>query len=100
TGEPLVHGIFGYHWLIYTMETLPYTTSWRTVGVGGFVAMAFCSNCGKSVTGAFCVNCGSQVNAAAASTAPGVPPSQPQAAAPRKGVSPIVWILGIIAGIF
>jgi uncharacterized membrane protein YvbJ len=57
--------------------------------------MAFCSSCGKQVTGTFCANCGSQVGSAS-SAAP--PPAA--AALPRKGVSPIVWILGIIAGIF
>ena len=56
--------------------------------------MAFCGSCGKPVTGAFCANCGSQVGAPASSAAP------PVAIAPRKGVSPIVWILGIIAGLF
>ncbi|MBI2680913.1 MAG: zinc ribbon domain-containing protein [Candidatus Solibacter usitatus] len=58
--------------------------------------MAFCSSCGKQVTGTFCANCGSQVGAASSA------PTAPQAAAapPRKGISPIVWILGIIAGIF
>ena len=60
--------------------------------------MAFCSNCGKQVTGAFCQSCGSQVGAASGAVPP--PPSQPGAIAPRKGVSPIVWILGIIAGLF
>jgi hypothetical protein len=58
--------------------------------------MAFCSSCGKPVTGTFCANCGNQVGAA--SSAAPQPPAG--AAPPRKGVSPIVWILGIIAGIF
>jgi hypothetical protein len=55
--------------------------------------MAFCSDCGKPVTGVFCANCGNQVGA-------GAPAAPPAAAALRKGVSPIVWILGIVAGIF
>ena len=58
--------------------------------------MAFCSSCGKQVTGTFCANCGSQVGAASSAA----PPATAVAAPPGKGISPIVWILGIIAGIF
>jgi hypothetical protein len=79
--------------------------------------MAFCTNCGASVAGAFCVQCGTPVRAgtgpAAASPAPAAPsqpyqaPGQPypqavpvpSAAAPKK-ISPLVWVLIILAGCF
>ena len=77
--------------------------------------MAFCTNCGATVSGAFCVQCGTPAkNAAGQSSAPlpttgtaaaGAPsgPVTPQpiplAAAPRK-TSPIVWILVAVLGFF
>ena len=72
--------------------------------------MAFCTNCGASVNGAFCVQCGTPVRAGAAPAAgppPAPSPSQPYppatplpaAAAPKK-ISPLVWVLIIVAGCF
>ena len=80
--------------------------------------MAFCTNCGADVTGKnFCVSCGKPVGSAQPAAAPAQPaspsPAQPVYAAappppagapvapmPRKGVSPIVWILVGIFGFF
>jgi hypothetical protein len=50
--------------------------------------MAFCTTCGRAVSGRFCETCGGAVGAAAAPVSGPVP----AAAAPRK-TSPIVWIL-------
>jgi hypothetical protein len=49
--------------------------------------MAFCTNCGASVSGAFCSNCGRAIT----STEAGAPP--------RRGTSPWVWVLVILLGI-
>jgi len=51
--------------------------------------MAFCTTCGRAVSGRFCETCGSAVGAAAT---PAAPPPTAAPAAPRK-TSPIVWIL-------
>jgi hypothetical protein len=67
--------------------------------------MAFCTSCGATVQGAFCQQCGTPLSAA---VAPSATPQQaapqqfaPQQAAPVKGkISPIVWILIVVAGIF
>jgi hypothetical protein len=65
--------------------------------------MAFCTTCGATVQGAFCQQCGTPSSAAAA--APAAVP-QPQAAAPvapapvKGKVSPIVWILLAVVGVF
>jgi len=50
--------------------------------------MAFCTTCGRAVSGRFCETCG----AAAGTAAPPPAPPAPVPAAPRK-TSPIVWIL-------
>jgi hypothetical protein len=50
--------------------------------------MAFCTTCGRAVSGRFCEICGVAVGTAAAPP----PAAIPVAAAPRK-TSPIVWIL-------
>jgi len=61
--------------------------------------MAFCTSCGATVQGAFCQQCGTPSSAAAAQAA--APQTFPVAAAPVKGkVSPIVWILLAVVGIF
>ena len=91
--------------------------------------MAFCTNCGASVTGAFCNQCGTKVGAAATPSAtaaaaqpvPPPPPAQPKpspgplsaqpmqpapppppydAAPVRRKTSPIVWVLVAVLGIF
>src|SRR5690242_19308175 len=85
--------------------------------------MAFCTNCGADVTGkSFCVSCGKPVGSGQAATPPQpqpgasapaapMPPAQPAYAAPpppgppgapipKKGVSPIVWVLVGIFGFF
>lgn len=73
--------------------------------------MAFCTTCGAQVTGAFCNKCGTP---AAASSGPATPVSPPVAPSPmmappaapmpapvvRRGMSPLVWILIIIGGLF
>ena len=66
--------------------------------------MAFCTTCGATVQGAFCQQCGTPSSAAAAAPA-AVPQPQQQAApvapVPAKGkVSPIVWILLAVVGVF
>jgi hypothetical protein len=70
--------------------------------------MAFCTTCGANVPGAFCNQCGTPVSAAAG--APAAPPAPPpmapvMQAAPaampvKKGLSPIVWILIVVGGLF
>jgi hypothetical protein len=66
--------------------------------------MAFCTSCGATVQGAFCQQCGTPLSAAAAqAAAPHAAPPQavPVAPPPVKGkVSPVVWILLAVAGIF
>jgi hypothetical protein len=64
--------------------------------------MAFCTTCGATVQGAFCQQCGAQVSAAGTpGAAAPVPPAAPLAVAPAKrGISPLVWILIAVAGIF
>jgi hypothetical protein len=69
--------------------------------------MAFCTNCGASVTGAFCGQCGTPVSAASAQGAASTSPAPGPAAAPVAGVvpvprktSPLVWVLVIILGLF
>ena len=80
--------------------------------------MAFCTNCGASVTCAFCNQCGTPAGAARAPAPPPAPapmatPTQaaPMQAAPMQAApvqaapaprrtSPIVWILVIILGLF
>ena len=60
--------------------------------------MAFCTSCGATVQGAFCQQCGTPLSAAAAQSAA---PQAPTAVAPVKGkISPIVWILLAVGGIF
>ncbi len=67
--------------------------------------MPFCGNCGGSVSGAFCPKCGTPIQSAAPSAAPppapvsSAPGPQP-AAVPRKSTSPVVWIVGILLGLF
>lgn len=60
--------------------------------------MAFCTNCGGSVSGAFCPQCGTAVKPAA-QAAPPPPTAQPVAEA-KKSRSPLLWILGIFLGLF
>jgi hypothetical protein len=71
--------------------------------------MAFCTTCGANVQGAFCPQCGTPVSAAAAQGAPAPAPysgpaAAPMAAAPpapaKRRISPVVWILGIVGGLF
>src|ERR1019366_7482439 len=67
--------------------------------------MAFCTSCGATVQGAFCQQCGTPSSAAAApSAAPhfAAPQAAPAPVAPpAKGkVSPIVWILLAVVGLF
>ena len=61
--------------------------------------MAFCTTCGATVQGAFCQQCGTPSSAAATpSAAPGAAPAP---VAPVKGkVSPIVWIILVVVGLF
>lgn len=59
--------------------------------------MAFCTNCGGSVAGAFCPQCGTAAKPVA-QAAP--PPAAPAVAGAAKGTSPLVWILGILFGLF
>lgn len=64
--------------------------------------MPFCTNCGASVQGAFCTKCGTAVGTSGPAASP-APPSgidAGMAMAPRKKTSPIIWILGIVAGLF
>jgi hypothetical protein len=86
--------------------------------------MAFCTNCGATITGAFCTQCGTRSGSgASASTAqsasapppPAAPPPaptgftqvppppvytvQPVPPAPRK-TSPFVWVLVVVLGLF
>ena len=61
--------------------------------------MAFCTSCGATVQGAFCQQCGTPLSAAAAQSA--APQAAPPPMAPvKRGLSPIVWILLIVGGIF
>jgi hypothetical protein len=61
--------------------------------------MAFCTSCGATVQGAFCQQCGTPLSAAA--TQPSAPQAAPVPVAPVKGkISPIVWVLIAVAGIF
>ena len=64
--------------------------------------MAFCTTCGATVQGAFCQQCGAQVSAAGTpGAAASAPTAAPLAVAPAKrGISPLVWILIGVAGIF
>lgn len=56
--------------------------------------MAFCTNCGASVSGSFCTQCGKPMSAAP-------PAAAPAGAAPaKKKTSPLVWVLVGIAGLF
>jgi len=63
--------------------------------------MAFCTNCGASVTSGFCTNCGAPVSAAEVSAAPPppasgpvvIPASAPAAAPAGKKRGPLFWIL-------
>jgi len=71
------------------------------------MAMPFCTNCGANVEGRFCVKCGTPIGAPAAQAQPqprpATPPPAPapvQAAPARKKTSPLVWILGILLGLF
>jgi Predicted membrane protein len=60
--------------------------------------MAFCTGCGADVTGkSFCIQCGKSVAAGASSAAAVAAPSV--STAPKK-ISPIVWILVGIFGLF
>lgn len=61
--------------------------------------MAFCTSCGATVQGAFCQQCGTPLSAAASQAAAAQPPYP--AAVPVKGkISPLVWILLGVAGLF
>jgi hypothetical protein len=61
--------------------------------------MAFCTSCGATVQGAFCQQCGTPLGATAAQSA--APQAAPATQAPVKGkISPIVWILLAVAGVF
>jgi hypothetical protein len=73
--------------------------------------MAFCTSCGATVQGAFCQQCGTPSSAAAAQSGPpqfappqAAPPQfapAPVAPVPVKGkVSPIVWIILVVVGLF
>jgi hypothetical protein len=63
--------------------------------------MAFCTSCGATVQGAFCQQCGTPSSAAAAPSAPPQAGPAPAPVAPVKGkVSPIVWILLAVVGLF
>ena len=68
--------------------------------------MAYCPSCGATVQGAFCQQCGSALSAPSStplSTAGAQPvPAQgvPPAAVVQRKISPIVWILLTVAGIF
>jgi len=75
--------------------------------------MAFCTTCGANVQGSFCTSCGTPLSAAAGQQAPPAPApafqpppaaspmgATPVAAAPAKrGLSPLVWVLIIVAGL-
>jgi hypothetical protein len=64
--------------------------------------MAFCTNCGAQTDAAFCTKCGKPMGAPAPSQ--GMPPAptpiaqMPGAAKPK--ISPLVWILGAVVGVF
>jgi hypothetical protein len=65
--------------------------------------MAFCTNCGASVSGAFCNQCGAPARAAGQGMTP--PPPMPSTAAPApaptaRRMSPLVIILIVIGGLF
>ena len=69
--------------------------------------MAFCVNCGASVTGAFCGTCGAPVSAASGQATAGAPPTQAPPTQPVGGpasakpqTSPLVWVLAIVLGLF
>jgi hypothetical protein len=81
--------------------------------------MAFCTSCGADVTGKnFCVSCGRPVGSGQPASVPqpqpavsgSVPPAPPAQAAyapippgapiPKRGVSPVVWVLVGIFGFF
>src|ERR1017187_6945690 len=63
--------------------------------------MAFCTSCGATVQGAFCQQCGTPSSAAAAQPAPPQFAPPPVAPMPVKGkVSPIVWIILAVVGLF
>ena len=63
--------------------------------------MAFCTTCGATVQGAFCQQCGTPSSAAATPAAASQPQAAPVAPAPVKGkISPIVWILLAVVGVF
>jgi len=76
--------------------------------------MAYCTNCGATITGAFCTVCGTRVNTGAASSAapagqPSVAPppasSAPAAApppydAPARKTSPLVWVAVVVLALF
>ena len=62
--------------------------------------MAFCTTCGADVTSkSFCVQCGTAVASAQPGAAPGAP-GPPALSAPKTKVSPILWILLGIFGLF
>jgi hypothetical protein len=63
--------------------------------------MAFCTSCGATVQGAFCQQCGTPLSGAAQAAPPQAMSAPPVAAAPVRGkVSPIVWILLAVVGVF
>ena len=68
--------------------------------------MAFCTQCGASVSGTFCSQCGTPVAAAGGQPpAPPPPPAaapygQPVAVPVARKTSPIVWVLVIVLGFF
>lgn len=65
--------------------------------------MAFCTNCGATVSGTFCNQCGTPVGAASGAAAP-APPAASQAAPAavpvKRKTSPLVWVLVIVLGLF
>ena len=63
--------------------------------------MAFCTNCGASVSGTFCSQCGTPASGGTPPTgaATVIPPAQSQVPAKRR-MGPLGWILIVVLGLF
>lgn len=63
--------------------------------------MAFCTNCGASVSGTFCSQCGTPASGGTPPTgaATDIPPAQSQVPAKRR-MGPLGWILIVVLGLF
>lgn len=55
--------------------------------------MPFCTSCGKPVEGSFCIHCGTPAESVPQAAPPVAASPLPDAAAPKKKTSPVIWVL-------